>query len=66
MNAQWTRQESTLGWRHFRISGVRHSNSGRELELMAVCDRRARFWLMESELKNGEIWAPGWIDLAKL
>ena len=47
------------------MSGVRHSDSGRQLELMAVCDRSARFWLMESELKNGEIWAPGWSDLAK-
>lgn len=63
IDAKWTSSEECRGWRHFRITGRRHGETGLELELMAVCDREVRFWLKPEDLKVRENWMPGWKKL---
>lgn len=60
INATWTSVSLRNGWRHYRISGQRHAHTGREYEMMAVCDRSVRFWIDEIELRDHQRWRPGW------
>ncbi len=62
INSNWTSLVKREDWRHYRISGRRKAGQGIELEMMAVCDRDIRFWIPIEELKNNELWEPGWGD----
>ncbi len=63
INGNWTSLTLLEGWRHYRISSRRRSDSGKlELEMMAVCDRAVRFWVSRESLRNPELWKPGWHD----
>ncbi len=62
INSNWTSLVKREDWRHYRISGRRKVAQGVELEMMAVCDRDIRFWVAIEELKNSELWEPGWGD----
>lgn len=63
INANWTHLTGIQGWRHYRVAAIRHSSSQteRECEMMSVCDRKVRFWLRRSELKQDPEWQPGWL-----
>lgn len=60
INATWTAVKPRSGWRHYRIAGRRKAEHGLEIEMMSVCDRSVRFWIPNEELKNSELWQPGW------
>ncbi len=60
INQNWTSLTRREDWTHYRISGRRKVAGGLELEMMAVCDREIRFWISLDELKNPELWEPGW------
>ena len=67
-NAKWTTSKKVLGWTLFRIVSHRNKKEtkgkgeGKEVELMAVCDKQKRTWLPVSELKEDANWQPGWFD----
>ena len=62
LNSNWTSLARREDWSHYRVSGRRKGEQGLELEMMAVCDRQIRFWVSMDELKDGELWVPGWRD----
>ncbi len=63
INANWTSIQKREDWFHYRISGRRRLEDGRlELELMAVCDREIRFWVPRAELRDQNLWTPGWVE----
>lgn len=62
VNATWTAVEPQLGWRHFRIVDRRWREKDLEVELMAVCDRAARFWTSAADLKDTSRYLSGWRD----
>lgn len=62
LNSNWTSRKKRQDWNHFRISSRRKGTVGIELEMMAVCDRSVRFWVSLAELKDAELWQPGWQD----
>ena len=49
-----------LGWRHFRIVDRRWRDKELEVELMAVCDRSARFWIAARALLDPAQYSSGW------
>ncbi|NJK99586.1 MAG: TIGR02450 family Trp-rich protein [Spirulinaceae cyanobacterium RM2_2_10] len=66
VGSKWTAQQETLGWRHFQV--VNRKNEGRWVfaELVASCDRQARFWINAHQLKERDLWQPGWQTLAEI
>jgi tryptophan-rich hypothetical protein len=61
INTPWTALEPVKGWRHYRISGRRHTDEGLEIEMMAVCERDIRFWLTRKSLIQDLNWHTGWV-----
>lgn len=61
IDAKWTCQAHQSGWCHFRIATIKKSPSGKEFEMMSVCDRATRFWIRHSDLKKLDNWKPGWL-----
>ncbi|NRA65870.1 MAG: TIGR02450 family Trp-rich protein [Pseudobacteriovorax sp.] len=61
INSQWTAVQPVRGWKHYRITGRRHLNRILEIELMAVCDKSIRFWVVSAALKDPEAWRQGWL-----
>jgi tryptophan-rich hypothetical protein len=63
INAKWSSLVNEQGWVHYRICSRRNSESGLEIEMMAVCDRSVRFWLPRAALMDPLVWKTGWIDV---
>ncbi len=63
LGSKWTARQKTLGWRHFQV--VNRKQEGRWLfaELVASCDRQTRFWINAQQLKERDLWQPGWQPL---
>ena len=62
LDSKWTAHSPQRGWRHFRVVSRRYNeNSQLMLELMAVCDRQVRFWVIADELKDKDKWTSGWL-----
>ncbi len=66
VGSKWTAQQPTLGWRHFQV--VNRKNQGRWVfaELVASCDREARLWINARQLRDRDLWQPGWQTLAAI
>lgn len=60
VGSKWTAQQTTWGWRHFRV--VNRKNQGRWVfaEMVAACDPTVRFWLNAQQLKEQALWQAGW------
>jgi tryptophan-rich hypothetical protein len=65
IGSKWTAQETTLGWRHFRVVGRKQANTLVFAELVAACDPTVRFWLNAKCLKDRHCWLPGWQSLTE-
>lgn len=63
IDAKWTHSTPIQGWKHFRICGRRNDNNTLMVEMMAVCDRKVRFWMSGSEVKSKDSWQTGWVGL---
>lgn len=63
VGSQWTAQQATLGWRHFRV--VTRKNQGKLVfaELVAACDEQVRLWVNAESLRDRDLWQPGWQPL---
>ncbi|AZB72944.1 TIGR02450 family Trp-rich protein [Synechococcus elongatus] len=63
VGSQWTAQQKTLGWRHFRV--VTRKNQGKLVfaELVAACDEQVRLWVNAESLRDRDLWQPGWQPL---
>jgi len=66
LGSKWTAQQTLLGWRHFQV--INRQRAGRCVfaELVSACDRQARLWIDAQQLKNRQLWQPGWQTLADM
>lgn len=64
LGSQWTAQQSTWGWRHFRVINRRTSGDWVFAELVACCDPQVRFWINAQQLQNRQLWQAGWQPLS--
>lgn len=70
-DSKWTAMESTLGWRHFRVTGVRKSKpppgKGQVfVRLQASCDPAAQLWVNAQVLRDRGRFAAGWLQMSEL
>ena len=62
LDSKWTAHPPRAGWRHFRIVARRYpSKDLLEVEVMAVCDRKVRFWIPSQQLLDKDKWSTGWL-----
>lgn len=61
INSNWTSREKSRKWKHYRIAGKRQTGNSSEYEMMAVCDKKDRFWVSEVELSDQSQWQTGWL-----
>ena len=61
INSNWTSRLKSTKWKHYRIAGKRQAGDSAEYEMMAVCDRKDRFWISEVELGDQSQWQTGWL-----
>lgn len=66
LNSKWTAQQKTWGWRHFQV--VNRQDRGKWIfaEMVASCDPQVRFWINAQQLKDRNMWQPGWRTLAQM
>jgi tryptophan-rich hypothetical protein len=61
INSNWTSKSSTRKWKHYRLAGKKIVDGQDHYEMMAVCDRKDRFWLTVEELRDTSRWQTGWL-----
>ncbi|NEO87264.1 MAG: TIGR02450 family Trp-rich protein [Spirulina sp. SIO3F2] len=66
LGSKWTAQQTTFGWRHFRV--INRKNEGKWVfaELVSACDDSVRFWLNARQLRDRTLWQAGWQTLTEL
>jgi tryptophan-rich hypothetical protein len=66
IDSKWTSQQRTWGWRHFQV--INRKNEGKWVfaEMVASCDRTVRFWINAQQLKQRDLWLPGWKTLEEI
>lgn len=66
LGSKWTSAQQTWGWRHFQV--INRKNEGRWVfaEMTASCDGEVRFWINAKQLKDRDLWQPGWQTLAEM
>lgn len=56
--SKWTSTEARMGFRHFEVESV-HTRDGRAL-LRPTLDRTQSLTIEWRELRDRELWLPGW------
>ena len=66
VGSKWTAKQKTWGWRHFQV--VNRKNQGKWVfaEMVASCDPETKFWLNAVQLKDDNLWIPGWKTLQEI
>jgi len=62
MNSNWTSVSEKHAHKHYRICGKKFEEEYVLYEMMAVLDKKDRFWILEKELGNQKDWLLGWKD----
>jgi tryptophan-rich hypothetical protein len=65
LGSQWTAQQVTFGWRHFKVTNRKNKGSLVFAEMVAACDPTVRFWVNAQVLKNQQLWLAGWQSLGE-
>ena len=67
LSNHWSAQPDALsqtrGYRHFALLGQRGRGAGRQVELAALLDPGFRLLVPLAELRNHQLWQPGWQQL---
>ncbi len=66
LGSKWTATQTTWGWRHFQVINRKNQGQWVFAELMASCDDSVRFWINAQQLKDLNLWLPGWKTLNEL
>lgn len=63
LGSKWTAVQKTWGWRHFQV--INRKNEGKWVfaEMISSCDESVRFWINAHQLKDSNLWLPGWKTL---
>jgi len=64
LNSKWTSVKKVKGWRHYQVRNV--FKNKKELEIFAVCDKNIFFNVTFNEIRNENLWLPGWKEMDKL
>ncbi len=66
LSSKWTAVQKTWGWRHFQV--INRKNEGKWVfaEMISSCDNQVRFWINAKQLKDRDLWTPGWVTLEQL
>jgi tryptophan-rich hypothetical protein len=52
-----------MGWRHFQVLNRQERQGTVFAELQSVCDPTVRLWVNARQLRNLNLWQPGWLTL---
>ena len=63
VGSKWTAKQTTWGWRHFEVVNRQDEGKWVFAEMIASCDPSVRFWLNAKQLKDRQLWEPGWKSL---
>lgn len=66
LKSKWTAQQKTWGWRHFQVVNRQDRGKWVFAEMVASCDSQVRFWINARQLKDRNIWQPGWQSLSQM
>ena len=66
LGSKWTSTKKTWGWRHFQVINRKNQDKWVFAEMIASCDDQVRFWLNAKQLKDRDLWIPGWMPLNQL
>lgn len=66
LGSKWTAKQTTWGWRHFQVVNRKNSEGWVFAEMVSSCDPTVRFWLNARQLKDPDLWQPGWQTLADI
>jgi tryptophan-rich hypothetical protein len=66
LGSKWTAKQKTWGWKHFQV--INRKNEGKWVfaEMIASCNDSVRFWINAKQLKDRDLWSPGWNTLKSL
>ncbi|MBL1209366.1 TIGR02450 family Trp-rich protein [Geminocystis sp. GBBB08] len=60
LGSKWTAKQKTWGWRHFQVINRKNEAKWVFAEMIASCDNSVRFWINAQQLKDRDLWIPGW------
>jgi tryptophan-rich hypothetical protein len=66
IGSKWTAQQTTMGWRHFRVVNRKNQGEWVFAEMVAACDPNVRFWVNAKLLKDRRVWQAGWQSLQEM
>ena len=66
LGSKWTATQKTWGWRHFQVINRKNQDNWVFAEMMSSCDNQVRFWINAKQLKDRDLWTPGWTTLKEL
>lgn len=66
VGSKWTATQNHWGWRHFQVVNRKNQGGWVFAEMVASCDPAVRFWLNAQQLKDRDLWHPGWQSLAEI
>jgi tryptophan-rich hypothetical protein len=66
LGSKWTAKQATWGWRHFQVINRKNQGQWVFAELVASCDDSVRFWINAQQLKDRNLWLPGWKTINEL
>ncbi|WP_342596908.1 TIGR02450 family Trp-rich protein [Cyanobacterium aponinum UTEX 3222] len=66
LGSKWTAAQKTWGWRHFQVINRKNEDKWVFAEMMSSCDSQVRFWINAKQLKDRNLWTPGWTPLKNL
>ncbi|AGY58158.1 TIGR02450 family Trp-rich protein [Gloeobacter kilaueensis] len=62
----WTATSPLMGWRHFQVI-AREERKGIVFALLqSVCAAQIKVWISADNLKNRDLWEPGWLPMSEL
>jgi tryptophan-rich hypothetical protein len=60
LNSKWTSVEPVKGWRHYQVTDANFEHSPVQALMTSVCQSNISFWLSADNLKDRNVWMPGW------
>lgn len=66
LGSKWTAKQKTWGWRHFEVINRKNEAKWVFAEMKSSCDDNVRFWINAKQLKDRDLWIPGWMTLESM
>ena len=66
LGSKWTAKQKTWGWRHFEVVNRTNQDKWVFAQMVSSCDNTVCFWINAQQLKDRDLWTPGWTTLTQL